>query len=179
MFATTTKSAHQSNNPKARSAETRGVWAEMKHKWFFGLVIVSALAFLAWLPARANSTGGKQEPPERVVSGFYEWYLQYIDHGGDMRNPLVDSAYRERSELAPAFVSQVDESLATADKGAYDPILLAQDIPERIVVSTATISGDTAQVGVTMFWSGNPTPSERTVTLSLANGRWVMTGIRF
>ena len=150
-------------------------------KWFLGVLTLLALALLAWMPARAsrNTNAREAATPEDVVSTFYDWYLEYIDHGGEMRNPLVDRAYRSRSELAPAFVSEVDEILATADKGAYDPILLAQDVPERIVVNRATVTGDTAQVKVEMFWSGNPTPSERTVTLSLAEGEWVMTGITF
>jgi hypothetical protein len=136
-----------------------------------------ALALLAWLPASAGSTVDILELPQDVVSGFYGWYLKYIDHGGEMRNPLVDGAYRERDELAPAFVGEIDRILATMDKGGYDPILMAQDIPERIVVGKATVTGDAAQVKIEMFWHGNPTPSERTVTLSLAEGRWVITGV--
>jgi hypothetical protein len=34
-------------------------------------------------------------------------------------------------------------------------------------------------VVVEMFWGGNPTPSERIVTLKMVKGQWKITGVDF
>jgi hypothetical protein len=118
--------------------------------------------------------------PDLIVESFYNRYLAYIDKdSGAMRNPLVDRFYRECPELSEAFVAQVDEALASFDKGGCDPILLAQDVPVKVVVGDATLTDDGASVLVEMFWGGNPEPSERVVALSLIDGQWKITGVSF
>jgi hypothetical protein len=70
------------------------------------------------------------------VKAFYTWYLAYIggQNGAERRNPLVDGAYRQSPLLTPAYIAQVDETLASFDKGGFDPILLAQDVPQGFTV---------------------------------------------
>jgi hypothetical protein len=109
--------------------------------------------------------------PDVVVESFYSRYLATIDNdGGAMQNPLVDGFYRDCPELSEAFVVTVDEAVASFDRGAFDPILLAQDVPARIAVGEAELLGDGARVTVEMFWGGNPEPSERVVTLRRVDG---------
>jgi hypothetical protein len=131
---------------------------------------------LARLDGRWQITGIALAP-EAVVRSFYGWYLWYARGGGEMRNPLVDGAYRDSGYLTTRFVDEIDRTLASFDKGGFDPLLLAQDFPESVQVVDATSAGDRASVKVQMLWAGNPTPSERTVTLVLTDGGWKIDGI--
>jgi len=118
--------------------------------------------------------------PDAIVESFYNRYLAYVDNnGGPMQNPLVDGFYRDCPELSDAFVVEVDETLASFDKGGFDPILLAQDMPARIAVGEAEILGDEARVTLEMFWGGNPEPSERVVTLRRIDGDLAIVDIAF
>jgi hypothetical protein len=94
-----------------------------------------------------------------------------------MRNPLVDGAYRDSGYLTGGFVDEIERTLASFDKGGFDPILLAQDVPERVETGEVTVSGDQVSVKVQMFWSNNPTPTERSVSLVLEDGDWKIDGI--
>ncbi|MBN1976538.1 MAG: DUF3828 domain-containing protein [Anaerolineae bacterium] len=115
--------------------------------------------------------------PEMVVSSFYDWYLWYARGSGEMRNPLVDGAYRDCGALTDRFADEIERTLASFDKGGCDPILLAQDVPERVEVVEAAITGDGASVRAHMFWANNPTPGERIVTLVLVDGNWKIDAI--
>jgi hypothetical protein len=118
--------------------------------------------------------------PDVIVESLYSRYLATIDDdGGAMRNPLVDGTYRDYPELSEAFVAEVDETIASFDKGGFDPILLAQDVPVKFAVGEATLMGSEASVRVEFFWGGNPEPSERIVTLSPIDGQWKITGVAF
>ena len=113
-----------------------------------------------------------QEPelsPQEVVSAFYRWYIGYPG------NPLVDREYRESPYLAESFVGEVDEIA----QGGFrvDPFLLAQDIPERFSLDEVELSGDEALVVVSLYWGGNPTPTERRVDLELIDGEWKITDV--
>ena len=153
----------------------------MKQKWFSGLLIVLALTGLAWIPALATSRPSTElaPGPKEVVSDFYHWYIGYIRNGETLRNPLVDGAYRNRRELSPALVNQIAAAFENTEKTAYDPILLAQDIPERVEVTGAKVSQGAAQVTVEFYWGGNDNPSQRTLDLALQNGNWEITNIAF
>jgi hypothetical protein len=128
----------------------------------------------AWLIDDVDRT------PDAIVESFYNRYLAYIENdGGAMRNPLVDGFYRDCPELSEAFLAKVDETLASFDKGAFDPILLAQDVPVEVIVGEAELVGDEARVKVAMFWAGNPEPSERLVTLRWSDGCQRIVGVSF
>ncbi len=113
---------------------------------------------------------GPQEPPlnpTEVTNQFYRWYIGYPG------NPLVDKAYRASPYLAESLIEEIDDTLASFEMGAADPILLAQDIPERFAVETAkAVEGDQATVLVELYWSGNETPSVREITLAKRDGEW-------
>lgn len=120
---------------------------------------------------------GVSRTPEMVVKDFYEWYVGAFRRDGEMHNPLVEGAYRERADLSAGFKAEVEETLASFDKGGYDPILLAQDVPVEVRVGEAEMAEDETRVAVELFWGGNPTPSERTVTVQLIEGDWKIAGV--
>jgi hypothetical protein len=152
-----------------------------------GLVLLLALVGVIFSGAvTAQPDEATSAPaPEQVTAEFYNWYLGYI-RGDDeaasgmaMRNPLVDGAYRDCGYLTDGFVAEIDETLASFDKGAFDPILLAQDVPVRIDVGASDVTDDEAIVPVAMYWGGNPTLSERLVTLHKVDGAWQVAGVGF
>ena len=108
--------------------------------------------------------------PEGAVEGFYGWYLWYARKAG---NPLADGAYRSSEYLSEAFVQQVDEIIASFDKGGYDPFLCAQDVPESFTLVEAAVSGDQASVVVQTSFEGHAF----TVELSEADGRWAISDV--
>jgi hypothetical protein len=127
------------------------------------LVIVTGCGWLR----RAPDLG-----PEAVVEKFYRWYIGYPG------NPLADREYRLSPYLSEAYVREVDDLLASFDRGGFDPFLLAQDIPRDFEVGSASVSGDTATVTVGLYFGGEgATPVEREVSLRLIDGAWRITAI--
>jgi len=146
----------------------------------FAVVALSVVAGLSLLlsgcsPAAAPSAA--TATPAEVVTGFYGWYLDYIGEPGseEMRNPLVDGAYRSSEYLAAEFVRQVDDLLASFEQGGYDPFLCAQDIPDQLTFDEAAIFGDEATVAVHEVWNAG-TPYEAVTSLQVVlrrvDGRW-------
>ncbi len=158
----------------------------MKAKWIvtsIGIVII-VIASIAGVGLSLDNTAKGEgsnsgSTPEEVVSSFYGWYLDYINGGETMRNPLVDKAYRDCGFLTQDFVARIDEMLSSQEKSAGDPILMAQDVPVEIEVKESQVTGDTATVIVDMYWGGNPNPSERVVTLEGIDGAWLIAGVSF
>ncbi len=64
-------------------------------------------------------------------------------------------------------------SIASFDRGGYDPFLCAQDIPDSVTVDEATISGDTASVAVHTSFAGHAFQ----VDLKLVDGQWKISDI--
>jgi len=120
---------------------------------------------------------GVSRTPEMVVKDFYEWYVGAFRRDGEMHNPLVEGAYHQRADLSTGFKAEVEETVAAFDKVGYDPILLAQDVPVEVRVGEAEMVGGEAHVLVKLFWGGNPTPSERTVTVRLIDSEWKIAGV--
>lgn len=133
---------------------------------------LKVLIILAVLIAVSGCGLISQEPemsPQEVVTKFYRWYIGYPG------NPLVDREYRESPYLAESYIEKIDEAL----EGGFmaDPILLAQDIPERFTVDETEAVGDEATVIVSLYWGGNPTPSRRSVALRLIDREWKITDV--
>ncbi|MBN1316876.1 MAG: DUF3828 domain-containing protein [Anaerolineales bacterium] len=113
--------------------------------------------------------------PDQVAASYYAWYLEYIgERGSDhLRNPLVDGAFARTDFLADDFIQQVDELLASFDKGGYDPILCAQDIPEYVNVGEPDISDGKAIVNVNSSFANH----DWMVELAEKDGRWLIVDI--
>lgn len=69
--------------------------------------------------------------PSAVTAAFYGWYLDYLGDRelGDLKNPLVDQAYRSSQLLSGRLISAVDQALDGMETAGFDPFLMAQDIP--------------------------------------------------
>ena len=76
--------------------------------------------------------------PEEIVEVFYNGYLVYDG------NPLVDKTYQNNNLLTDVFKAYLDEF--SKEGMLYDPILCAQDRPERVIAGKAEISDGTATV---------------------------------
>ena len=154
----------------------------MRNKLLMGLMVIALLGVAGW--SQFPQTESAQDvTPQEIVADFYNWYLEYVNAGrgdiAEMRNPLVDGAYRTCGYLTGTFIQEIDETLASFDKGGFDPLLLAQDIPESVEAGETVMVGDEASVVIQMFWSGNPTPTERTVTVKQVDGQWKIADITF
>jgi len=137
----------------------------------YKLFILIAVPIILLLSGCVLPTKEPSLSPQEVVTKFYRWYIGYPG------NPLVDKEYRASPYLAESFIQEVDETLASFDRGGGDPFLLAQDIPEQFTVDEANVSGNRASVAINLYWGGNPTPSPRQVDLELIDGEWKITHI--
>jgi len=138
-------------------------------RWLVPMGLLGLVAIVGTLGGCALVSYEPELSPQEVVAKFYRWYIGYPG------NPLVDREYRESPYLANSFVQELDETL---DGGLRaDPILLAQDVPERFSVEEAEISDDEATVTISLYWGGNPMPTQRRVDLDLIDGEWKISDV--
>ena len=133
---------------------------------------LSILLLVCLILGGCAATAEPSLSPQEVVTRFYRWYIGYPG------NPLVDKEYRTSPYLAQAFIEDVDETLASFDRGGFDPFLLAQDIPEQFIVNEASVLEDRASVVIDFYWAGNPVPTPRQVDLEMIDGAWKIAGIK-
>jgi hypothetical protein len=103
-----------------------------------------------------------------TAKAFYTWYLGYIgDRNSDeMRNPLVDKAYRDSGFLSEAFIQELDAMLAGGIPA--DPILMAQDIPQDFTVDP----GQREDTAIVHLQFGTETVRHLKVTMTQELGAW-------
>ncbi|MBN1890944.1 MAG: DUF3828 domain-containing protein [Thermoflexales bacterium] len=142
------------------------------HSFQVNLAQVEGQWKLDEIVCRPPQTASKSDP-EMIVESFYAWYLNYSGDRANPRNPLVDGAYRSSEHLTLGLVQKVDGIVASFDKGGFDPFLCAQDIPERISLDKAIISGDVARVVVHTSFEGHAF----TVALQQVAGVWKMSDV--
>jgi len=73
----------------------------------------------------------------------------------DVGNPLVERAYRQRPELSPEFVQNMDTLLDANEFLGYDPFLCAQDILQQIVVDGWQINGQDVLLKINSSFTGH------------------------
>lgn len=108
-----------------------------------------------------------------TVNAFYTWYLAYIGDraSGEIRNPLVDRAYRDCDLLSDRFIQELDGLL---DEGiSADPILMAQDIPHDFTVDPGIEEG----TAIVHLQFGTETVHHLKVTMVQDLGAWKIDGI--
>ena len=135
------------------------------------ILCMAIIAFLSGCSLSVRATPTPEMSPVDVTYAFYRWYIGYP------ANPLVDKAYQSSPYLTGEWIAEIDETLDSFDKAAYDPILLAQDIPERFTVQETSTLEDRATVTLHLFWQGNDVPSERQVELVREEGSWKIAGV--
>ena len=145
-------------------------------------ILVSAVIILSPVLAISGNKNYQQnteistEPlttPEEVVAEFYTWYLAYIGDpaAGEMRNPLVDGAYRESGFLSDGFIQELDD--LNLEGSPADPILMAQDIPQDFSVEPGTEAG----TAIVHLQFGPDSIRHLKVSMVENGGGWMITGI--
>jgi hypothetical protein len=108
------------------------------------------------------------QTPEQVTETFYSWYIQSTQGIPPRRAPYAQTGY-----LTDDLLNQIERTTASFDKGGYDPILCAQDIPESVSVSPIAAEGDSASVLVNTSFPGHSFQ----VALTLVDGVWCLSDI--
>jgi hypothetical protein len=131
----------------------------------------TSLLAVALLIASAVCHGQARETPESddVVQTVSRFYKDYIKAGAGGLN------WRERKEIAPAFVREIDRQSAMykklygMDALDYDPVVMAQDMPSDMRFDLPAISGDTARLTAYTLWGmeGVDGESELPITITL------------
>jgi hypothetical protein len=114
--------------------------------------------------------------PEQAVEAFYNWYLAasaYDEASQSRLNPLSNGAYRDSEFLTESFVHEVDQLIASFDKGGYDPFLCAQDVPESFTLGSAIGAADSATLVVRTSFEGH----QFAVDLRMIDGAWKIDGV--
>ncbi len=157
------------------------------YRKLLSLILLSLMVVVVGCAQQSEAAPGIEEPappiadsdlsPAGVVERFYGWYLDnsgFDAESNTFHNPLVEGTYKESPYLTNGFVRSVEETLASFEGagGGYDPILQAQDRPERFTVENEEISGDTAKVTLATFFSGNPQAHLLAVELKQEGGTW-------
>jgi hypothetical protein len=109
---------------------------------FKKITLLSMMAVLLLVQACSGMVQAQEaQSPVEVAEGFYDWYLGYIgDPATDsFRNPMSDGAYRDSGYLSAAFVAELDAMVA--EGLAFDPVLMAQDIPSSFSVEAGSEAG--------------------------------------
>lgn len=123
----------------------------------------------------SSKAGAIAGSPEEATLTFYNWYIEQTKGPDEeLRNPIQDGAFREGPNLSPQFVREVEQITASFEGGGYDPVLLAQDIPERVEVEFVADADGRATVLVQRYWDGNPEPVPMWVRLSKAGDQWLI-----
>ena len=106
--------------------------------------------------------------PEEVVREFFEWYLG--DWRYEHRKKVID-----RKELTQKYKEELSEKFETTF--TYDPVIFAQDIPDKgFTVGKASIGDKKALVVLTLKYSGMG-EKNLLVELLLLNNQWKINNI--
>ena len=131
------------------------------------LLLVMSAACGTALPGRVEAAQ-PELGPEETVEAFYAWYSQYPG------NPLVDGALRTHPSVTESLVEKVYGIVASFDdRGGYDPVLCAQDVPSSFAAELIDESADSASVSVATSFEGH----RIFVGLQEVGGAWVIADI--
>ena len=106
--------------------------------------------------------------PEDAIQEFYDWYVHYPG------NPLTDGILGEHPAVSDGLVEKVDGIMASFhNRGGYDPILCAQDIPQAFAVEVIDRSIDSASAVVRTGFEGH----EIYVGVLRVDGIWMIADV--
>lgn len=140
---------------------------------FLGAVIIAGAGYFLWpsLPVGFSAPS----TPQQVVEKYYRWYLDYIGDpaADDVRNPVVDRAYRNSKLLSTSFIAHIDAMLEDSEFIPADPFLCAQDIPASFTVQGVFQHDTIARVVVRTDFPGHVF----TVDVQEMNRRWKISNV--
>jgi hypothetical protein len=76
------------------------------------------------------------------------------------------------------LIEEIDRTLASFDKSAYDPVLMAQNIPERFEVTQGETSGNRSKVIVRLFWGPQSSFTDLEIDLVQVAKEWKIDDIQ-
>jgi hypothetical protein len=116
------------------------------------LVLLLVLTFLCLLGPAALAGVPPSQPasssPEQAIEVFYRWYLGEVKAE---REPLQNGTLRSYGILTDSLMRSL-EKMQKDDELDVDPILQAQDAPERFKVRKANLNGETGTVEVELWY---------------------------
>jgi len=149
----------------------KGKWGTfVRYAARIGLTIALGIAAAGCVASAGMPAAEAEIGPEATVEGFYDWYLGYTEQEGG--NPLVDGAYRTRSDLTAGLIAETDAMMADREMGGGDSFLCAQDIPVHLSIGEVDVQGDAATVTMDALYTGNPMASHFDVVLERAEAAW-------
>jgi hypothetical protein len=125
-------------------------------------VLIASAAIIGGVYAINGFRSG--QGPEEAMQVFY---TQWLTHEG---NPLADKVYQDNQYVSREFSNKVDMIIASFDKGGYDPILCAQDIPRGMEIVNTSVKDDSAVLTVKEKFSGGDRMIE--VVMDRVDDQW-------
>lgn len=126
-------------------------------------VLIASAAIIGGSYALKNGLKSSQTPEQAMQ----EFYTQWLTHEG---SPLADKVYRNNGYVTQEFADKVDRIVVSFDKGGYDPILCAQDIPQDMETVNSSVKEDSAVLTVKEKFSGGDRMIE--VVMDRVDGQW-------
>lgn len=122
--------------------------------------------FTMLIAGGALAIGGcsPQDQPQDTAKGFMEDWISY------QGSPLEDEFYNNHPALTEDFIAKIDQTLASFDKSAYDPVLCAQDKPTEIRIANTAVKEDDAVITLEEIFSGGNRMIEAKMVEK--NGEW-------
>jgi len=141
------------------------------------LVLGAGMLFSPWAMAATNDADAITD----VVSTYYKNYIEATRKS--LAGEKTGYHFLKQPELDAVFVQKIEKLFKDAedeDDGilGYDPILMAQDIPEGMQYAKPLITGDTAEVIAYTVWGPGPDDkSPLCASLSKKENVWRITDV--
>jgi len=120
----------------------------------------------------SNPLDSTATAPAEVARQFFEAYTTAIRK---TEPTLGNSEFEAQKYLSPAYIQQVAEIKAGFDGFGFDPVLQAQDVPPApLEVKDASVDGTQATVVLQFGRDTMEQPFERSVSLELIDGQWLI-----
>ena len=142
---------------------------------FFTLALAATTVSPVFHSPRAEAALDEADTIVSVVSAFYTKYLKL-----NMSVDLLDWL-RRQPEADAAFVEEIEKlfkEVENSEEGylGYDPVLMAQDFPERMQYDRPVVDGASAELIAYTLW-GEGSKSPLCVSLIKREGAWRITGV--
>jgi hypothetical protein len=111
--------------------------------------------------------------PDTVTQDYYNWYLNCLNQhltGTNTGNRQVDCAFNKTGALTSDLATKLQQA------NMYDPVLCAQNLPDKLTFDKSVITNGTATVMVHTIW-GAGTPGNIQVGLQQLSNVWKISSI--
>jgi len=107
----------------------------MNNKGLIYILILAVIIFGVILYNQRNT-------PQKVVNDFYKKWISYEG------SPVNDKLYKNTSFVTDNFIVKIDSFIGSFNHGGYDPILCAQDVPQRFKIENVLVYNNEADLTV-------------------------------